>query len=46
ASGADATLMSGSGPTVFGLCSSEKAACRVVNSVKGFCKEVYRVRML
>ncbi|MBF8969749.1 MULTISPECIES: 4-(cytidine 5'-diphospho)-2-C-methyl-D-erythritol kinase [unclassified Streptococcus] len=46
ASGADATLMSGSGPTVFALCSSDKAACRVVNSVKGFCKEVYRVRML
>lgn len=46
ASGADATLMSGSGPTVFALCSSDKVARRVVNSVKGFCKEVYRVRML
>lgn len=46
ASGADATLMSGSGPTVFALCASDKIARRVVNSVKGFCKEVYCVRML
>lgn len=44
--GADIALMSGSGPTVFGLCSSEKQADRIVNSMKGFCKEVYKVRVL
>lgn len=45
-SGADIAMMTGSGPTVFALCSSEKRANRVVNSMKGFCKEVYKVRML
>lgn len=44
--GADVTLMTGSGPTVFALCSTEKRADRVVNSMKGFCKEVYKVRIL
>lgn len=46
ASGADIALMTGSGPTVFALCSSSKKADRVVNSVKGFCQEVYKVRTL
>lgn len=46
ASGADIALMTGSGPTVFALCSSEKRADRVVNSMKGFCKQVYKVRTL
>ena len=46
ASGADMALMTGSGPTVFALCSSSKKADRVVNSLKGFCKEVYKVRMI
>lgn len=44
--GADIALMTGSGPTVFALCSSEKRADRLVNSMKGFCKEVYKVRLL
>ncbi|WP_067195002.1 4-(cytidine 5'-diphospho)-2-C-methyl-D-erythritol kinase [Streptococcus sp. DD10] len=44
--GADIALMSGSGPSVFALCKSEKVANRVLNSAKGFCKEVYKVRML
>ncbi|EFR43532.1 4-(cytidine 5'-diphospho)-2-C-methyl-D-erythritol kinase [Streptococcus pseudoporcinus] len=45
-SGADVALMTGSGPSVFALCQSEKQANRVVNSLKGFCKEVYKVRTL
>lgn len=45
-SGADAVLMSGSGPTVFALCQQEKKAQRLCNSIKGFCDEVYLVRML
>lgn len=46
ASGADVALMTGSGPSVFALCRTEKQADRVVNSLKGFCKEVYKVRTL
>lgn len=44
--GADQALMTGSGPTVFGLCQTEKQANRVVNSMRGFCREVYKVRIL
>lgn len=44
--GADVALMSGSGPTVFALCKTEKRANRVYNAMKGFCKEVYKVRSL
>lgn len=44
--GADGVLMSGSGPTVFGLCSKEKKALRIYNGLRGFCKEVYAVRLL
>ncbi|MGT2926923.1 4-(cytidine 5'-diphospho)-2-C-methyl-D-erythritol kinase [Streptococcus cuniculipharyngis] len=44
--GADIALMTGSGPTVFALCANEKRADRVVNSMKGFCREVYKVRVL
>ena len=44
--GADIALMTGSGPTVFALCRSEKKADRMVNSMRGFCKEVYKVRIL
>lgn len=44
--GADVALMSGSGPTVFALCPSEKRADRVVNGMRGFCKEVYKVRTI
>ncbi|MGX7420607.1 4-(cytidine 5'-diphospho)-2-C-methyl-D-erythritol kinase [Carnobacterium gallinarum] len=44
--GADAALMSGSGPTIFALCSKYSRAQRVYNGLKGFCKEVYLVRTL
>ncbi|MFD1021140.1 4-(cytidine 5'-diphospho)-2-C-methyl-D-erythritol kinase [Thalassobacillus hwangdonensis] len=44
--GADAVLMSGSGPTVFALAQQETRAQRIYNSLKGFCEEVYIVRML
>lgn len=44
--GADAVLMSGSGPTVFGLVKTEEKAKKVCNGLKGFCPEVYAVRML
>lgn len=44
--GADAALMSGSGPTVYGLMSKERQAKSVVNALKGCCKEVYMVRLL
>ena len=44
--GADAALMSGSGPTVYALCDKYSRAQRVYNGVKGFCEEVYIVRTL
>jgi len=44
--GADAVLMSGSGPTVFGLVQHESRAQRIYNGLRGFCEEVYVVRML
>ncbi|WP_132372775.1 4-(cytidine 5'-diphospho)-2-C-methyl-D-erythritol kinase [Melghiribacillus thermohalophilus] len=44
--GADNVLMSGSGPTVFGLTRKDQKAERIYNSLKGFCNEVYVVRML
>jgi 4-diphosphocytidyl-2-C-methyl-D-erythritol kinase len=44
--GADAAMMSGSGPTVFGLADKEAKAQRISNGLRGFCKEVYVVRML
>ncbi|MFG6121006.1 MULTISPECIES: 4-(cytidine 5'-diphospho)-2-C-methyl-D-erythritol kinase [Thalassobacillus] len=44
--GADAVLMSGSGPTVFSLAQQETRAQRIFNSLRGFCDEVYLVRML
>ncbi len=44
--GADAVLMSGSGPTVFSLVAQDARAQRIYNSLKGFCAEVYMVRML
>ncbi|MRH44997.1 4-(cytidine 5'-diphospho)-2-C-methyl-D-erythritol kinase [Aquibacillus halophilus] len=45
-SGADAVLMSGSGPTVFAFVRQESRAHRIYNSLRGFCDEVYVVRML
>ncbi|QIL46978.1 4-(cytidine 5'-diphospho)-2-C-methyl-D-erythritol kinase [Vagococcus coleopterorum] len=44
--GADAAVMSGSGPTVVALCDKHSRAQRVYNGVKGFCDEVYLVRTL
>lgn len=44
--GADVSLMSGSGPTVFALCQQYSRAQRIYNGLKGFCDEVYLVRTL
>lgn len=44
--GADAVLMSGSGPTVFGLVQQEARISRIYNGLRGFCSEVYAVRMI
>ncbi|OCS92211.1 4-(cytidine 5'-diphospho)-2-C-methyl-D-erythritol kinase [Caryophanon latum] len=44
--GADAVLMSGSGPTVFGLVEHEARAARIYNGLKGFCEEVYTIRLV
>ncbi|ARF14237.1 4-(cytidine 5'-diphospho)-2-C-methyl-D-erythritol kinase [Sporosarcina ureae] len=44
--GADAVLMSGSGPTVFGLVKHESRVPKIVNALKGFCQDVHAVRML
>lgn len=42
--GADVAQMTGSGPTVFGICSKLSRAQHVVNSLKGFCEQVYLVQ--
>lgn len=44
--GADGAVMSGSGPTVYGLTQKERQAKHVYNAVNGCCKEVYIVRLL
>lgn len=44
--GTDGVLMSGSGPTVFSLVQSERRAKRLVNSLSGFCNQVFAVRLL
>ena len=44
--GADAAVMSGSGPTVLALCKKHSRAVHVANALKGFCDEVYLVRTL
>ncbi|API87952.1 4-(cytidine 5'-diphospho)-2-C-methyl-D-erythritol kinase [Marinilactibacillus sp. 15R] len=44
--GADIAVMSGTGPTVYGLTQQYSKALRIVNGLKGFCKEVYLVRTL
>ncbi|MFB5663748.1 4-(cytidine 5'-diphospho)-2-C-methyl-D-erythritol kinase [Alteribacillus sp. HJP-4] len=46
ASGADASLMSGSGPTVFGLVKKEARVHRVYNALRGFCEQVFAVRLI
>ncbi|WP_018924722.1 4-(cytidine 5'-diphospho)-2-C-methyl-D-erythritol kinase [Salsuginibacillus kocurii] len=45
-SGVDAALMSGSGPTVFGLVAKEAKLSRVYNGLRGFCEDVHAVRLL
>ncbi|OIJ20528.1 4-(cytidine 5'-diphospho)-2-C-methyl-D-erythritol kinase [Anaerobacillus alkalidiazotrophicus] len=44
--GADGVLMSGSGPTVFALVKHESRAARIYNGLRGFCNDVYAVRLL
>lgn len=44
--GADTALMSGTGPAIFGLCRQYSRAQRIVNGLKGFCNEVYLVRVM
>mgnify|MGYP001173889345 FL=1 len=44
--GAEGALMSGSGPTVFGLTQKETKALKIRNGLRGFCKDVYAVRLL
>lgn len=41
--GAQTALMSGTGPTVYGVCQNYSRAVHVYNSLRGFCKEVYLV---
>lgn len=42
----EGVLMSGSGPTVYALFQQESRARRLLHGLKGFCKEVYMVRLL
>lgn len=44
--GADGVLMSGSGPTVYGLTQKMSRAQRIYNGLRGFCQHVYVVRSL
>ena len=44
--GADAVLMSGSGPTVFALVQHDSRLNRLYNGLKGFCHTVYAVRSI
>jgi 4-diphosphocytidyl-2-C-methyl-D-erythritol kinase len=44
--GADGVLMSGSGPTVFGLVEHESRLHRVYNGLRGFCQDVFAVRLI
>lgn len=44
--GAQGALMSGSGPTVFGIVEKESRMQRIYNGLKGFCSHVYAVRLL
>jgi len=46
ASGADGVLMSGSGPTVFGLVQKEAKVSRIYNALRGFVKDVHVARLL
>ena len=44
--GAAGVLMSGSGPTVYGLVEQQSKATSIYNGMRGFCEEVYLVRLL
>ena len=44
--GADGALMSGSGPTVYGLAQKKAKRKRYIIFVNGHCNEVYLVRLL
>lgn len=44
--GADGVLMSGSGPTVFGLIKHESRMLRIYNGLRGFCNDVHAVRLI
>lgn len=44
--GAEGALMSGSGPTVFGIVDKESKAARLYNGLRGCCREVYVARLL
>lgn len=44
--GANGVLMSGSGPTVFGLVEHESRLHRIYNGLRGFCQDVYAVRLI
>ncbi|MEC5426005.1 4-(cytidine 5'-diphospho)-2-C-methyl-D-erythritol kinase [Virgibacillus sp. C22-A2] len=44
--GASGVLMSGSGPTVYGMVKHQSTAQRIYNGMRGFCNEVYLVRLL
>ncbi|UJL46478.1 4-(cytidine 5'-diphospho)-2-C-methyl-D-erythritol kinase [Virgibacillus sp. NKC19-16] len=44
--GASGVLMSGSGPTVYSLVEHQSKAQRIYNGMRGFCEEVYLVRLL
>lgn len=44
--GGDGVLMSGTGPTVYALVNKESKLKRIYNGLRGFCKEVYAVRLL
>lgn len=43
--GAEGILMSGSGPTVFGLTQRESRMQRLLNGMKGYCPQVFAVRL-
>ncbi|WP_404450801.1 4-(cytidine 5'-diphospho)-2-C-methyl-D-erythritol kinase [Virgibacillus necropolis] len=44
--GSKGVLMSGSGPTVVGLVEHQHKAIRIYNGLRGFCDEVYVVRII
>lgn len=44
--GADAVLMSGSGPTVFAIMQHDSRMHRIYNGLRGFCDQVFAVRLI